>query len=266
MKQFKARVEANRGIAKDYYQLRFTWPAEIEEPRPGQFISIKSFGTTDLILRRPFAVSDFAAGSGTAAIIYQKRGKATTMLVGKEPGDDIDVIGPLGNHFPESHGGRTVLVGGGVGLGPLLFFGNWLASRGSKPTVVLGFRDASFLPGLVQGARGLGFVPVICTDDGSVGFHGTTVDWLRSQAAGEADDFSGAVFYTCGPNAMMAGCSRFCQERNHVCWASMEQVMGCGVGACIGCAIPVHGGTGYARVCTEGPVFDSREIQWERMR
>lgn len=266
MKQFRARVDSNRVIARDYYRLVFAWPDAADAPLPGQFISIKSFGTTDLILRRPFAISAHHPQRGTAEIIYQKRGKATTMLAGKASGDTIDVIGPLGNRFPVDDARPQVLVGGGVGLGPILFLGNWLATQGRQPTVVLGFRAEPYVPVMIERAGELAFTPIVCTDDGSRGYRGTTVDWLRSTARREPGRFQGSVFHVCGPNAMMAACSRFCGELAVPCWASMEQIMGCGVGACIGCAIPVYGETPYARVCTEGPVFDARQIQWERMQ
>lgn len=258
-------MSSNRTIAQDYYRMRFEWSNDSEEPAPGQFVSIKSFGTTDLVLRRPFAFSAFDPRASSAEIIYQKRGKATTMLAGRAPGEAIDLIAPLGNCFPVPQGEKPLLVGGGVGLGPILFFGNWLAARGFDPTVVLGFRNRSFVPDLLDKRADVAFTPVICTDDGSRGFHGTTVDWLLDAAGREPERFAGCVVHACGPNPMMSACSRFCEARGLRCFVSMEQIMGCGVGACIGCAIPVCGDPPYARVCTDGPVFDARQIQWERM-
>ncbi len=263
MKQFSAKVLANAGIAKDYYRMSFEWSHEAEAPVPGQFVSIKSFGTTDLILRRPFAVSAFDPNRSTAEIIYQKRGKATHMLAATGSGERLDLIGPLGNSFPVESTARAILIAGGVGLGPMLFFGSHLASSGRPATVVLGFRDAGYVPAFLSEEDKTGFRPVICTDDGSRGFHGTTVQWLESAVSGPSNE--ARVVYACGPNPMMAGCSRFCGERGITCWVSMEQIMGCGVGACVGCAIPVVEGSGYARVCTEGPVFNANQILWERL-
>ncbi len=264
MKQFRARVRSNRNIAKDYYEMVFDWPESAESPLPGQFISVKSFGTADLILRRPFAISAFETADGFAAIIYQKRGKATSMLAATDPGELVDLVGPLGNSFPLTQELTSLLVGGGVGLGPIVFLGSRLASLRLRPTVVLGFRDASCVPTDYVGA--LRFEPVVCTDDGSVGFHGTTVDWLRAHAAEGRDPFARTSVYACGPNAMMSVCSDFCERLGLPCWVSMEQIMGCGVGACVGCAIPVNGSERFARVCTEGPVFESRAIQWEQIQ
>lgn len=265
MKQFQSRVASIRTIANGYYELVFTWPSSVGEPVPGQFVSVKSFGTTDLILRRPFAVSAYDPEQGTASIIFQRRGKATAMLASRVPGDLVDIVGPLGNSFPALEGASQLLVGGGVGLGPIIFFGNSLVARGLQPTVILGFRDDSFFPSILAKEGSLRFDPVVCTEDGSMGFSGTTVAWLRDQAARIPGRFEANVVHACGPNAMMAGCSRFCSEHDLQCWVSMEQTMGCGVGACIGCAIPVSGKERFARVCTEGPVFDSSKILWEQM-
>ncbi len=253
MKQFAAEVLANEPVAEGYFEMRFAWP-QATPPLPGQFISVKSFGTTDLVLRRPFAVADY--GSEVAAIIFQKKGPATAMLAGLRAGDSIDVIGPLGNTFPDPGERRPVLVGGGVGLGPILYFGNWLADRGKRPLVVLGFRCSALVPDLAARCR---FRAVVCTDDGSEGETGTVIDYLRALPG---DELSGSTVYACGPERMMAGCHALAGDRSIDCWVSMEQVMGCGVGACLGCAIPIVEGGGYARVCTEGPVFPSRTVKW----
>ncbi|HUX20867.1 MAG TPA: dihydroorotate dehydrogenase electron transfer subunit [Spirochaetia bacterium] len=266
MKQFSARILSNQNVAQDYYEMRFTWPSEVDGPVPGQFVSARSFGTSDLILRRPFAVSAFDPERSVAAIIYQKRGKATNMLAAKSASETVDLIGPLGNAFPVSEGVRPLLVGGGVGLGPILFFGNWLTERGAPPTVLLGFRTKNYVPSFLADRKRVGFDPVVCTDDGSHGYHGTTLDWLTGPASERIGGFGDCSVYTCGPNAMMAGCSLFCSRHQIPCWVSMEQIMGCGVGACIGCAIPVKGEAPFARVCTEGPVFEGSQIQWEKMR
>jgi dihydroorotate dehydrogenase electron transfer subunit len=265
MKQFQARVRSNSAIARDYYEMSFSWPAYAEQPSPGQFISIKTLGTGDLVLRRPFAISSFDPIGAAAAIIYQKRGKATRMLAAKSTQESIDVIGPLGNSFPVAERLSPVLVAGGVGLGPMIFLGNRLASKGIAATVLLGFRDSSFVPTLVEEKGLLPFTPIVCTDDGSRGFHGTTLDWLNGPAAERLGGLTEVELYACGPNPMMAQCTRFCTERHIPCWVSMEQVMGCGVGACVGCAVPVFGDSPFARVCTEGPVFEANQIKWEEL-
>ncbi len=256
MRQYAAEIIANAQIATGYFELTFLWPEEGEAPRPGQFISLKSYGITDLILRRPFAVSAFDAAKGEARIVYQIKGEATRALAGRLAGERLDVIGPLGNTFPAPNGARPVLVGGGVGLGPILYHGNTLAAQGERPLVVLGFRGASLIPELASRCR---FEPVLCTDDGSVGHRGTVVDYLRGLPR---DGLSGGELYVCGPNPMMAGCHSLAADLDLACWVSMEQIMGCGVGACMGCAIPIAGSAAYARVCTEGPVFPSRMVAW----
>jgi dihydroorotate dehydrogenase electron transfer subunit len=265
MKQFLSRVHANEEIACGYFEMTFEWDSGAEPPLPGQFVTVKSYGTTDLILRRPFAVSSFDGETARAAMIYQKKGPATEALAGKRAGDTIDLIAPLGNPFPVDAGIRPILVGGGVGLGPILYLGNWLEARGRKPLVVLGFRERSLLPSLLDDRSRVLFTPELCSDDGSRGFRGTTVGWLGRRYDENASSFREGAIFMCGPNAMMAACAAFAAERGIPSWASMEQIMGCGVGACMGCTIPVGGADSYARVCTEGPVFRSEEVQWERL-
>lgn len=254
MRQFVAEITENQRIAEGYYEIAFAWGGEAE-PLPGQFVSLMSFGTTDLILRRPFAVSSFREAPAEARVIYQRKGAATTALAARLAGERIDIIAPLGNGFPHPTGGRPILVGGGVGLGPILFLGNRLVEAGMSPRVILGFRSADLVPDLRPRCR---FEPLLCTDDGSFGFPGTVVARLRALPA---EDIEGAELFVCGPNPMMAACHGFATDHRLDCWVSMEQIMGCGVGACMGCAIPVAGNA-YARVCTEGPVFSSRTIAW----
>ena len=256
MRQFAAEIISNGQIAAGYFELRFSWRNAGEAPLPGQFVSLKSYGTTDLVLRRPFAVSAFDAATGEARMIYQLKGKATTALAGRLAEEGLDVIGPLGNSFPAPSGNRPILVGGGVGLGPILYLGNWLADKGRRPLVVLGFRGADLVPELSSRCR---FEPIVCTDDGSTGFRGTVVDYLRRLPK---EELTGGELYACGPNPMMAACHSLSGDFGLACWVSMEQIMGCGVGACMGCAIPVVGSASYARVCTEGPVFSSGTIAW----
>ena len=267
MEHHATLVLRNRSIAKDYYELLFAWPEGLEPPRPGQFLTIRIADTAMPLLRRPFAVSGYDSRSKTAGIIYQRVGPATRMLAAADAGDMLDMLIPLGNWFPEPEPDATpVLVAGGIGMGPIFFFAQMLRSAGRRspeqraenrePVLVLGARNVAYLPteDVLEGLE-----PVICTDDGSRGFAGTVVDYLKSAGVGKEAE---AVLYACGPNPMLEALAAFAAERKLPLWVSMEQTMGCAVGACMGCAIPVHGPARYARVCTEGPVFDAKEIVW----
>lgn len=266
MPLFDGRVIANYDVANDYYQMDFSWPLTVRAPAPGQFFTVRVAETATPLLRRPFGISGFVPAEAhpadgpesVASMIYWRRGPATALLAGLEPGDTMGVMGPLGVGFPApAHASVPVLIAGGVGVGPILFFANTLAAAGHSPVLLLGARTASSLPRVnvhhhLQIRR--------ATDDGSIGYHGTVVDLLE-QTIGVV---SGRLeLYCCGPEAMLRSAHECAERHGLPAWVSMEQTMGCAVGACMGCAVRVHGPDRYARVCTEGPVFRSTEIVWE---
>jgi len=180
VKQFDAEILENRAVAESWRELLFSWDEAAGEPAPGQFLTLRVSSFSDPLLRRPFAFSAFAReGKGDiarAGVVYQIRGGATRLLSELAPGSRVDLIAPLGKGFPmPGPDERTVLAGGGIGLGPLLY----LADRLSRPD-----RPSSVAPVLVLGVRSAALLPsialppgtVICTDDGSSGFRGTPVD------------------------------------------------------------------------------------------
>lgn len=255
MTHSRALVLANERIAADYYELKFAWPDGAETPRPGQFFTVRAGDTPVPLLRRPFAVSAYAPARREAATIYQKRGAATSLMSALRTGDRIDLLAPLGNTFPDPDPDRVpVLVAGGVGMGPVFFFAETLCGRFPALELVLGARTRGYLPEMEVLAT---VNATLCTDDGSKGFRGTVVDYLAGALPPNAELFA------CGPDPMLKALHRLAVERDVPCWVSMEQTMGCAVGACMGCAIRVPDDRKYVRVCTEGPVFASRELRWE---
>lgn len=275
MKQFGTRIRSNRIIAPGWMELGFTWKAEGEIPRPGQFFTLKASPSTDPLLRRPFAFSGFSGDEARA--IYQVRGPATRLLASLATDASIDIIAPLGNGFDvyetdrdrddrSDPGMRTngssppparILVAGGIGLGPILFLAHAMAASGhGAPTAfIAGFRSADSIPELTLPAG-----CIVCTDDGTAGFHGSTVARVSADTWPE-----GTSVYACGPHPMLAALSLMASTRSWRAWFSVEQWMACGVGACMGCVVKRTDGT-YARACTEGPVFRSEDIDWEENR
>lgn len=250
-------VLSQRRIALSYHELRFSWPEDLV-PAPGSFVTLRSGGRYDPLLRRPFAFSGFEPEPGAASVIFQKRGRGTEYLASLRPGDSLDALGPLGKGFSRpGRGLRPLLVAGGIGLGPMLYLARSLfkdakAGLTEAPILVIGLRNAALVPDttLPPGT-------VICSDDGSAGFHGSSVDWL----AGHQSDLSLAL-YACGPAPMMAALDRFAEARRLDYQAATEQWMACGVGACAGCALKLKSGA-YIRVCADGPVVDGRQVDWE---
>ena len=255
MKQLQSQVIYNKQIGADFFELSMRWDKSAGAPLPGQFLTVRVTQDSVPLLRRPFAFSDFDESNQTVSVIYQKRGRTTEIISAKQPGDSLDIIGPLGTPFPVSRDqGETVAVAGGVGLGPILFLVNYLRERSIAVTFVFGCRNSSLIPDTAEFKAAL---PHICTDDGSVGFKGNSVSYLEQNV--KIDEKT--VIDGCGPHLMLKNLSSLADSVNAKMWVSVEQVMACGVGACMGCAVKTV--SGYARACKEGPVFNAKDIVWE---
>ncbi len=258
MKNFKSELLGQRSIANGYMEMDFKWPRECGTARPGQFLTIRVHDNPVPLLRRPFALSSLDAAAEKASIIYQVRGTGTRVLESLKPGDPLDILSPLGNSFtPPAEDQTPVLVAGGIGLGPILFFARELDNAGLSPLLIFGCRDSSFIPDLPPLKNGR---IQFCTDDGSTGFKGTSVDYLKSL---NSSGISSSVLYACGPTGMLKACHNFALSADLPCETAMEEMMACGVGACMGCVVELEGkDQKYARVCKDGPVFQSRDIKW----
>jgi dihydroorotate dehydrogenase electron transfer subunit len=247
-------------VSDCFFELTFAWDPKAGVPRPGQFCTVRVSPYTAPLLRRPFAFSSYNQDAGTASITYKKRGPATELLAGKASGDCLDVIGPLGNDFgvmASQDISLKYLVAGGTGFGPIRFLASSIAQSKQGCIVVLGCRTKSQLPTVTLPPLAR---TIVCTDDGSEGVKGTPLTYLETLAP---DPGGSAAVFCCGPLPLLSVCHRWAQTRKYPCFVAMEQTMACGVGACMGCAVKVtDAASGYARACTEGPVFDSRRIAW----
>lgn len=212
---------------------------------PGQFVNITVPG---FYLRRPLSVCDWTEDSLT--LIYKVFGNGTDALSRLEPGVGLDVLSGLGNGFDTGKSGSTPLVlGGGVGTPPLYALVKRLLREGKRPYVALGFQSQSDIF-FEEAFRALGVPVVIATMDGSAGQRGTVLDAVISGA-------EYGYFYACGPMRMLKG---VCETLPIPGQVSLEERMGCGFGACMGCSINTKGGA--KRVCKEGPVFEKEEMIW----
>lgn len=248
-------IKSNREVAEGYHELIFETDAGFRA-EPGQFLTLRiSSGATPL-LRRPFAFASSEAGR--ASIIYKRRGEGTELLAGKRPGDTIDCIAPLGNRWPRpEESERAILVAGGIGIGPILFFARELISLGRRVELYIGARTGSLIPeDSFFSEPSPPLHPTLATDDGSRGKRGTVADLIPKEFSAPPR------FYACGPEPMMRAVHQIALALGAPCAVSMEQTMACGVGACMGCVIRLAGDEQYARVCADGPIFESREILW----
>lgn len=223
----------------------------------GQFLHIKC-GDAQL-LRRPISVArtQWDEPEDTAALIFEVRGEGTRWLSQRRVGDKLDVLGPLGNGFNVADGSRYLLVGGGIGVPPLMEYGE--SPKWSK-VAVLGFRtkDKAF-PAIVSRFEEHCEQTYLCTDDGTLGRHGFVDAQMRDILA---KDNSFTAVLACGPRLMLKNVAKVAAEFGVPCQVSMEERMACGVGACLGCAIQMKDGT-MKHVCKDGPVFHAEEVDWD---
>jgi dihydroorotate dehydrogenase electron transfer subunit len=234
----------------------FSWKAAWGEPVPGNFLELKVNDSTAPMLRRPFAFSDYSAENETASIIYQVRGTSTNLLTQKREGDEVRIIGPLGNGFTIDSDAPIIAVGGGVGLGPILFAAKVASKAGKKVSFITGFRSSELVPDRFLWE---GLDATICTDNGSEGFAGNVVQYLQTLPS---ESLAGSVLISCGPTPMLRACHTFAEQIGISCEVSMEELMACGIGACMGCVCETKTEAGLARVCKEGPIFKSEVIKW----
>ncbi|CAB1255558.1 Dihydroorotate dehydrogenase B (NAD(+)), electron transfer subunit [Ruminococcaceae bacterium BL-6] len=256
MKYYRESCEIlyKREPAKGIFDLIVDAEKFAGEVRPGQFVHVLVPGKT---LRRPISVCDFDAETGIIRLVVQIRGEGTEILSKKRIGDTLDLIAPLGRGFDLGDTGRKALfVGGGIGTPPLL-----AAAKpfGENATVLLGFRNQDSII-LARDFALAGCRVFVATDDGSMGYHGPVTDLMKPE--------DGQIVFACGPAPMLKKVGRFAEETGIPCQISLEQRMACGVGACLGCSFRIRkdGRESYARVCSDGPVFDSREVVWEEER
>lgn len=225
--------------------------------RGGQFLHIKC-GDGQL-LRRPISVArtQWDEPEDTAALIFEIRGEGTRWLSQRKVGDKLDVLGPLGNGFDVAQEGRYLLVGGGIGVPPLMEIGELLKW---PRTAVLGFRTkAKAFPAIVSRFEEHCEQTYICTDDGTLGRHGFVDGQVRDILA-RGNNFTSVL--ACGPKPMLKNVAKAAAEFGVPCQVSMEERMACGVGACLGCAVRMKDGT-MKHVCKDGPVFDAGEVDWD---
>lgn len=245
-----AIVLKNQCISNGIYDMTIKAPAVAQAAAAGQFVEIYPDNGVNL-LPRPISICEIDKDNGTLRIVFQVVGKGTNLFSKLSENDEIRVMGPCGNGYTLHQDCEHILVGGGIGVPPLL---ETVKNLKGKKTVILGFRSGSFL---VDEFKKYADVHV-ATDDGSVGFKGNVVELMKSL------DINGDVIYSCGPKIMLKFLSQYAQEKNIVCQVSMEERMACGIGACVGCVIKIKEGSQwtYKKVCKDGPVFDACEVIW----
>jgi len=263
-----ATVIANARLSRDYSVLSLAAPEVGRRTQPGQFVMVKPAGVTDPLLRRPFSVFEVlrnGTGDITGVSILNKRaGRSTRKLYELEPGDVVSCLGPLGLPFtPVLAPTEAWMVAGGVGLAPFATLAEALAASRTPTTLFYGARTADELFYL-DFFSALGITIVLTTEDGSGGMKGRVT--VPLEAALKSLGPAGAMVYACGPEPMLEAVAKLAARYNQPSQVSVERVMGCGLGGCYSCVVPVKHGDEEAnlvRSCISGPVFDGAELVWE---
>ncbi len=244
------RLTSKKMLSNQLCDFTVHCPEMAAQTKAGQFLHILCGG--DAYLRRPISVCE--VNGDTIRFIFQIKGVGTDALSQKNEGDLLDILGPLGNGFDfENCGDRPVLIGGGIGIFPLL---EATKKIGQDASVLLGFRSEADVILTEEFAKYTSNV-FVATNDGSCGFNGLVTDLARNIAKSN----SISSIYTCGPMPMMRAVTDVAKDFNIPAQASLEERMGCGIGACVTCACTVSGAR--KRVCKDGPVFDALEVEWD---
>lgn len=258
-KKQSARVISQREIAPQIFDMWLATDLSLEA-KPGQFIGIYPKDKSTL-LPRPISICQADKEKKALRVVYRVMGQGTGEFSACQAGDTLDILGVLGNGYPleKAVGKRLFLMGGGIGIPPLLGLARELREQGMAQkdvNVIVGYRDSCLF--LKEGLEQYGRV-FVATEDGSVGTKGTVMDAIEENRL-EAD-----VIFACGPMPMLKAIKKYGEETNMEAYLSLEERMACGVGACLGCVVKTqginhHSHVNNARICTDGPVFEAKDL------
>ena len=278
-------MREQRDYGEGFRWLELDVPADFAAPVPGQFVQLLLDPPSPVLLPRPMSVAAAVKRGSrlTLGFLYAPVGTGTRALAQLEPGASLWVTGPLGCGYPLERPGTAVLVAGGRGVAPLLMAADALARQRRACEFVFGARTRALLIGLADARERLakrGGRLHVATDDGSRGFRGDVVQLLDSLAPGLAKPL---VIHACGPHGMLGAIARWALANRAEAWLAMESVMACGTGVCRGCPLPrsaeardrviargadaaaLQGNPEFAMCCTDGPVFEAHDLDWDRV-
>ena len=247
------KVVGYRWLNDENYVLSLSSDEKIENILPGNFAEIQIPDSPDVFLRRPISIQDVDYDKNQIHFFIKAIGKGTRKLGTLQPGSTLNIVYPLGNSFTIKENAKTLLVGGGSGIAPLKLLAQNLHEKNSEVTFLLGARtsnDVFFVEDFSEYGKVL-----ITTEDGSMGEKGLVTN---HSVFTESNNFD--MIYTCGPDPMMKAIANIAAAENTECEASLENMMACGIGACLCCVTPTE--KGNLCVCTEGPVFNTKILKW----
>jgi len=247
-------VVGNTRLNLRHFVLELLAPMPLPEIRPGQFVQALVLNSPATFLRRPFSIHFADYERNTLSLLIQVKGEGSRHLGLLKPGDSLNLVYPLGNSFSDPSNGNVLLVGGGAGVAPLMFMGDYLNRKNIRPDFLVGFRSADEVSQIDEYSK-YGKV-FLSTDDGSMGEKG----FVTQHSVFDQSPLPYDRIYCCGPDAMMHAIARLAATKKTACEVSLENFMACGYGVCLCCITPTD--QGNERVCVEGPVFDTTKLKW----
>ena len=245
----ETNVLSNTAISKEIYSINLNTPEIAKAVKPGQFAMVY-LDKGEMLLPRPISFCDANPETGIVTLVYQIVGAGTQAMSELQKGDKLKILAPLGNGFYQPNGKKIALVGGGIGTPPLLLMAKKLTENGIKPDIFLGFRSD---PILIEEFQPVAEKLFIATEDGSFGHSGRILDVLEAQKSYDE-------ILSCGPTPMLRALKSYAAEKQVPTQISLEEYMGCGIGTCVGCVVKIKGT--YTRICCEGTVFYSNEVDF----
>jgi len=235
-------------LSEAYFSMTLQHPDRLPKIAAGQFVEVEVPGNKQVMLRRPISIHDVDEENNRLKLLIQIVGKGTKTLSQMKIGERLNLVYPLGHGF-SIEGEKVLLVGGGAGIAPLLHLSKCFAAKGIRPTILLGGRKASLIPVRDEFSQ----YGEVCysTEDGSLGERGMVTQHSRFAERYEH-------IYTCGPTPMMKAVARHALSNDIECEVSLENMMACGIGACLCCV--VDSDEGHKCVCKEGPVFNAKKL------
>ena len=264
----KVQILSKEEVAPNIFLIKLSAPSVAQESLPGQFIHIKCSKDNYPLLRRPLSIHRIDKEKGEIFILFQVMGEGTKLLAQRAVGDNLDIVGPIGNGFtifPESK--KIIIVGGGIGVAPLLALAEKSLTEGKEVRVLIGalkkelvIREESF--------EILGAKVEVATDDGSYMYKGLVTDLLEKTIK---EGWLADQLFACGPKPMLRKVADITSRASIHCQVSLEERMGCGIGACMTCVCKINikekqtdkEDYQYKRVCIDGPIFEASEVIWD---
>lgn len=244
----------NTQLNTDYYLLKLFSEEDLPPIFPAQFVEVRIDGAPNTFLRRPISIHDVNYEKNTITLLIRIAGEGTAVLSNIKAGEYLNLIYPLGNSFSMPDTDRILLVGGGCGVAPMLYTAKYFMQFGITPTFLLGYRDKDSILRPEKFAK-YGNV-FYTTEDGSFGEKGNVLN----HSLLKSDEIVFEKIYACGPEPMLKALSKLALSRNVECEVSLENLMACGIGACLCCVQNTD--QGHKCVCTEGPVFNVKNLIW----